>query len=266
MHTPLQERMAQRPYLAGIITTDDVSTKGAGNFKADYVNWARIANLLHQHAPDWEFHLRPAPYGSGHIWKAPNDTGYVVGYFTGPNDACTPDFPQAVMDNRNAPVSYEKISARDVTDTHRRCLCTAAAYSFGLAYELWAKEEVENPHRDEAASAPAARTPGRPPAAAKSAPNGTTADLLASLEKLGVTPYGLKTFAAICEVEKLEELSAEKTSKLIKAIGADHVKMFNQGKNSKGSQILPAPIKDQLSADSSIDELAKAADEAFGDD
>jgi hypothetical protein len=42
--------------------------------------------------------------------------------------------------------------------------------------------------------------------------------------------------------------------------------MFNQGKNSKGAQILPAPVKDQLSADSSIDELAKAADEAFGDD
>jgi hypothetical protein len=43
----------------------------------------------------------------------------------------------------------EKIDARDLTDTHRRCLCTAAAASFGLAWQLWAKEPVENPHRDE---------------------------------------------------------------------------------------------------------------------
>lgn len=257
--------MVQRPNLAGVITTDDVSTKGTGNFKADYVNWARIANLLHQHAPDWEFHLRPSPEGL-HIWRAPNDTGYVVGYFTGPDGHCTPDFPQAVMDNRNAPVLYDKISARDVTDTHRRCLCTAAAYSFGLAYELWAKEEVENPHRDESESGSAPRSPGRPPAAAKAAPEATAADLLEKLEKLGITPYGIKTFAAICEVEKLEQIPAEKLNKLAKAIGADHVKMFNQGKNSKGAQILPAPVKDQVSGQSSIDELAKAAEDAFGDE
>lgn len=259
MHTPKQGHMAQRPYLAGIITTDDVSTKGTGNFKADYVNWARIANLLHQHAPDWEFHLRLTADGN-HIWKAPNGTGYVVGYFTGPDNDSTPDFPQAVMDNRNAPVLYEKISARDVTDTHRRCLCTAAAYSFGLAYELWAKEEVENPHREESEGAPATRAASKPPAQA------TTADLLEKLEKLGITPYGLKTFAAICEVQKFEEISSEKVGKLIKMIGPDHVKMFNQGKNSKGAQILSAPVQDQVSAKSSIDELAKAAEDAFGDE
>jgi hypothetical protein len=135
------------PNLANVITPDDVSQKGSGSYKADYVNWCRVAHLLHEHANGWEFHVQPSPTGS-HVWEAPNGTAYVVGFFTGPNGERTPDFPQAVMDNRNAPIAYAKVSARDFTDTHRRCLCTAAAASFGLAWQLWAREEIENPHRD----------------------------------------------------------------------------------------------------------------------
>jgi hypothetical protein len=78
------------------------------------------------------------------------------------------------MDNRNNPIASERITARTLTDTHRRCLCTAAAFTFGLGYELWARVEVENPMRDDdapAASAakaqptkptPANRLPGNP--------------------------------------------------------------------------------------------------------
>lgn len=135
------------PQLGGVITPDDISTKGTGSYAADYVNWARIAHLLHVHAPGWQFALRQAP-DSGHIWKAPDGSGYVVGYFAN-GEQQTPDFPQACMDNRNNPIAAERITARVLTDTHRRCLCTAAAFSFGLAYELWARIEVENPMRDE---------------------------------------------------------------------------------------------------------------------
>tara|TARA_R100000231_G_scaffold139616_1_gene121662 strand:- start:864 stop:1424 length:561 start_codon:yes stop_codon:yes gene_type:complete len=99
------------------------------------------------HAPGFQFHL--AHYvDSSHVWKAPNGTGYVVGYFTGPNGERTPDFPQAIMDNRNNPVIYEKVTARDLTDTHRRALAACAAFTFGLAWQLWAREEIENPMRD----------------------------------------------------------------------------------------------------------------------
>lgn len=142
------------PNLANVITSDDVSTKGTGTYKADYINWARVAHLLHEHAPGWQFHLTEAPDG-GHIWRAPNGTGYVVGHFSGPGGQITPDFPQAVMDNRNAAVPMERIGARDITDTHRRCLCTAAAATFGLAWQLWGKEEIENPHREERPARPA---------------------------------------------------------------------------------------------------------------
>lgn len=129
------------PNLAGVITKDDVYTKGTGSYAASYVAWAKIANHLHTHAPGWEFHLKPNQDGR-HIWQAPDGTGYLIGYFTGPEDQATADFPFPVMDNRNNPVQLDKISARALTDAHRRALCACAAFSLSLGYELWAKEEV----------------------------------------------------------------------------------------------------------------------------
>ncbi len=162
MNNPAPSSASQPfPNLGNVITTDDVSQKGTGSYKADYVNWCRTMHLLHEHAPGWQFCL--AHYAdASHAWKAPNGTAYVVGYFTGPNGERTPDFPQAIMDNRNNAVAYEKVSARDLTDSHRRCLCTAAAAQFGLAWQLWAREEVENPHRGESTPTvkPAAKVEG----------------------------------------------------------------------------------------------------------
>jgi hypothetical protein len=85
------------------------------------------------------------------------------------------------MDNRNNPIQFEKVSARILTDTHRRAMCACAAFSFGLAYELWAKDPVEDPHREEpapkaaakpakAAAKPAASEPSEPSTAAPEAP------------------------------------------------------------------------------------------------
>ena len=148
------------PNLGRVITTEDVSQKGTGSYKADYINWCRVAHLLQNNAPGWQFHL--AHYvDSSHVWKAPNGTGYVVGYFTGPNGERTADFPQAVMDNRNNPVAYEKVTARDLTDTHRRALAACSAFTFGLGWQLWAREEVENPHREAlSAASPAPKVEG----------------------------------------------------------------------------------------------------------
>jgi hypothetical protein len=129
------------PNLAGIITKDDVYSKGSGSYAASYVAWARIANHLHTHASGWEFHLKQAQDGN-HIWKAPDGTGYLIGYFTGPEDQATADFPFPIMDNRNNAIQFDKISARALTDAHRRALCACAAFTLSLGYELWAKEEV----------------------------------------------------------------------------------------------------------------------------
>ena len=142
--------MTDYPNLGAVITQADVSTKGTGSYAADYVNWCRVTHLLHDHAPGWQFALK-AHEQTGHVWKAPDGTAYVVGCFEHINGSDTPPFPQAIMDNRNNAILFEKVTARDLTDAHRRCLCTAAAAQFGLAWQLWAREPVENPHREEQA-------------------------------------------------------------------------------------------------------------------
>jgi len=128
------------PNLAGVINKEDVFKKG----HADFVAWARIANYLHSQAPGWEFVVKENPEKTGHIWTAPDGTGYIVTYFTGPDDEATPDFLYACQDNRNSPIKVEKISCRTLTDTHRRALCANAAFTFSLGYELWARLEVSN--------------------------------------------------------------------------------------------------------------------------
>ena len=131
------------PNLAGIIKKDDVYKKGSGSFSASYVAWARIAQLLHQHAPGVDFHLEPTAEGQI-VHKAPDGTGYVLGYFTDADGQQTSRFPFPCMDNRNNPIPFDKISARVLTDTHRRALCASAAFHFSLGSELWAKQELED--------------------------------------------------------------------------------------------------------------------------
>jgi hypothetical protein len=78
------------------------------------------------------------------------------------------------MDNRNNAIPFEKISARDLADSHRRGVCSAAAAFFSLGYELWARDEVaaNSPEKVETqpeiqlqqeAPKPAAKKKGRPP-------------------------------------------------------------------------------------------------------
>ena len=164
--------MTDIPNLGGVITSDDISTKGTGSYAADYVNWAKIAHLLYVHAPGWQFALRQTQAGD-HVWKAPDGSGYVVGYVAN-GEQQTPDFPQACMDNRNNPIPAERITARTLTDTHRRCLCTAAAFTFGLGYELWARVEVENPMRDDELSANSASASKPQPAKANTLSGGAS--------------------------------------------------------------------------------------------
>jgi len=214
------------PNLGDVIQQADVSTKGTGSYAADYVNWARTAHLLHQHAPGWQFHLLPSPDGL-HAWKAPNGTAYVVGYFTGPENEQTALFPQAVMDNRNAPIQFDRVSARDLTDTHRRCLCAAAAATFGLAWQLWAKEPLEDPlqrgDHPATASAPAARQ--QPPA-----------DLLAraarAVKVSGLTEQALTLFLedkSSGEYSTLQDCPAPWLEKLAtRGVAPADVKAYNQ--------------------------------------
>lgn len=133
------------PNLAGVATKELVEHIGAGKFQASYINWSRTVNLLREHAPGWLPEIVPNDSG-GWLHRAPVGAYLLIRFRNG--DDVTPAVPQAVMDNRNNAIPLERITARDITDTHRRGVCLAAAFTFGLAYELWAKMPLESGFAD----------------------------------------------------------------------------------------------------------------------
>lgn len=139
--------MAEIPNLAGIATENLVDKIGGGNFQASYINWARTLHLLRTHAPGWLPELVQATYG-GVVHTAPVGAFLMI-RFRHEDGTVTPEVPQAVMDNSNRAIPLERVTARDVTDTHVRGVCKAAAVTFGLAYELWAKIKLESGYAEE---------------------------------------------------------------------------------------------------------------------
>lgn len=134
--------MAELPNLKGVATKDLVETIGTGSFKAAYINWSRTMQLFRDHAPGWMIEPVFSPDG-GLLHKAPVG-GYLLFRLRHLDGTVTPEVPQAVMDNRNNSIAYEKITARDITDTHRRGGCLVLAYTTGLGHELWAKMPLES--------------------------------------------------------------------------------------------------------------------------
>lgn len=129
------------PNLAKVATADLVDHIGTGKFSASYINWARTMQMLREHAPGWMPELVNAPDGYI-VHQAPVGAYLLIRFRNG--EEITPPVPQAIMDHKNAAIPIEKITARDITDTHRRGVCMAAAFTFGLAYELWAKIPLES--------------------------------------------------------------------------------------------------------------------------
>ena len=192
--------MADFPHLGAVITKADVDTKGTGSYAADYVNWCRVSHILQDNGPGWQFQLVPTLDGN-HVWQAPNGTAYVVGCFVHIDGTRTPDFPQAIMDNRNNAIPFEKVTARDLTDAHRRCLCSCCAAQFGYAWQLWAREPIENPHRDEAAKPavqqdkPKTEAPAKPAEKAKPAAKKATGVVFLTDDELETVKASVKAYA-----------------------------------------------------------------------
>lgn len=151
--------MAEIKNLAGVATANLVEQIGGGSFRASYINWSRTLQLLRDHAPGWLPETVPAQDG-GILHRAPQG-GFLLIRFRHADGSVTPEVPQAVMDSHNKAIPFDKITARDLTDTHRRGACMAAALTFGLAYELWAKMPLESGY-DEPAEAPEPVTKLRP--------------------------------------------------------------------------------------------------------
>ena len=159
--------MADLPNLAGVATKDLVETIGSGRFSASYINWSRTMNLLRQNAPGWMVDYEPNAEGNL-LHRAPVG-GYLMIRFRHVDGTVTPALPQAVMDHKNNSIPYDKIAARDITDTQRRGMCMAAAMTFGLAYELWAKIALESGYGSPEADSAPEPAPKSAPAARKAA-------------------------------------------------------------------------------------------------
>lgn len=181
------------PNLAGVASKNLVESIGTGKYSASYINWSRTMNLLHEHAPGWMVDYVPNAEG-GLLHKAPVG-GYLLIGFRHVDGATTPALPQAVMDNRNNSIAYDKISARDITDTQRRGMCMAAAMTFGLAYELWAKMPLESGYGG--SEAPAEAPKAAPKAAA--AKEATEATFRETALELGIHTEAIDK---ICELVK----------------------------------------------------------------
>ena len=150
------------PNLAGIISKSDLATnKKAGKF--DYVCWAQERKLLMDHAPGWQYELSLCD-GSA-VWSAPNGSGYLMGHFRHDDGTVTTDFPYAITDYKNAAIQHDKITCADVANSHRRSMCACAAFTFCLAYEMWADEEIMDTARENAGpSTPPKPAPQQKPA------------------------------------------------------------------------------------------------------
>lgn len=152
--------MAEIPNLAGVATAELVEKIGGGNFQASYINWSRTVNLLRQHAQGWMPELVMNEHGSV-IHRAPVGA-YLLIRFRHTDGTVTPEVPQAIMDTKNKAIPIDHIDARDITDTHRRGVCMAAAFTFGLAYELWAKVALESGFADNPKPAKPANEDAKP--------------------------------------------------------------------------------------------------------
>jgi len=133
------------PNLGGLIRKDDLYYKG----KLPYCSWAKTAQRIREHAPNWFFALEPDPNGQI-VWIAPDNTGYLMGYFYNIETGIKlPLYPYAITGYGNKTIKYEEISTNDIQNSHRRCLCACGCYSFGDAFELWAGLEIEEAEKEE---------------------------------------------------------------------------------------------------------------------
>ena len=127
------------PMLDGHFSKEDVHSKGKGSFAADYISWAKVAQVVRKHAPGWKCTL-VTNEGSG-LWAMPDGTCCFIFQWVDPEDNEYDFFPYAITSN-NKPVKLEQVNARVFTDNHRRGFCAAACWQFGAAWQLWAREEM----------------------------------------------------------------------------------------------------------------------------
>jgi len=190
--------MADLPNLKGVATQDLVETIGNGRFQASYINWSRTMQLFRENASGWTVEAVFNPDGTL-LHRAPVG-GYLLLRLRHLDGTKTPEVPQAIMDNRNQSIAYDKITARDITDTHRRGSCLVLAFQTGLAHELWAKMPLENGYQvaddQEIKQVKSQSTTTKSASATAEVAKASKKDFVAIAEKMGLVEPAIKSLMA----------------------------------------------------------------------
>ena len=131
------------PDLAGVITKQDVDQKG---LNATYVNWSKTLQLLRKHAPGWLLEVQEndgAESAGSFLFPSAKGCSVRVRY-RHVSGFATPWVMQALMDFKNNDVSLGQAGDVAINKAIMRGACKAACVHFGLAYELWAKDPIED--------------------------------------------------------------------------------------------------------------------------
>ena len=152
------------PDLAGVITKQDVDQKGSN---ASYVNWSKTLQLLRKHAPGWLLEVQENDGAeSAGSFLFPSSKGCSVRVrYRHVSGFATPWVMQALMDFKNNDVSLGQAGDVAINKAIMRGACKAACVHFGLAYELWAKDPVEDAYDPSDSD----KAPAKKPAAALAA-------------------------------------------------------------------------------------------------
>jgi len=154
--------------------------------------------LFHENASGWTVEAVFNPDGTL-LHRAPVG-GYLLLRLRHFDGTKTPEVPQAIMDNRNQSIAYDKITARDITDTHRRGSCLVLAFQTGLAHELWAKMPLENGYQvaddQEIKQVKSQSTTTKSASAAVEVAKASKKDFVAIAEKMGLVEPAIKSLMA----------------------------------------------------------------------
>ena len=86
------------PMLDGHFSKEDVHSKGKGSFAADYISWAKVAQVVRKHAPGWRCTLVPDNEGNV-IWSMPDGTACLYFQWFQEDGGCMEWFPYAITVN-----------------------------------------------------------------------------------------------------------------------------------------------------------------------
>ena len=209
---------------------------GSGSYAAEYTPWSKIAELLNEYAPGWLPELVQNSQGED-LHRAPKGGYLKIRFRNVDKDIVTPEYIQAVQDNRHKSIPYDQIDSRDISDCSRRGFALAAAAVFNLGIELWTRDPLEDGYSRTLEEGPdggkVATVTGRvaaPVAAPAAAKVAATKDqfIEAALEK------GLTTHAAEALQAKLKGDYAGGISRLAEK-DEEWVKSFNEASAPKNS-------------------------------